>query len=117
MIMGIVATEAPVMISSHWLAFSAENCARPSVMVYFSLLSNAITGHKKEFQFPKKVKMPKALSAGVTNGRAIRVYTPNSLMGVYVEGEAEDISKSDTRVAENPFDFEAAVQEAQEVFE
>lgn len=56
--MGMVATEAPVMISSHWLAFSAENCARPSVMVYFSLLSNAITGHKKEFQFPKKVKMP-----------------------------------------------------------
>ena len=35
MIMGMVATEAPVMISSHWLAFSAENCARPSVMVYF----------------------------------------------------------------------------------
>ena len=61
--------------------------------------------------------MPEQMLAYRAAAFFARVYTPNSLMGVYVEGEAEDISKSDTRVAENPFDFEAAVQEAQEVFE
>lgn len=61
--------------------------------------------------------MPEQMLAYRAAAFFARVYTPNSLMGVYVEGEAEDISKSDTRVAENPFDFEAAVQEAEEVFE
>ncbi len=46
-----------------------------------------------------------------------RSYIPNALMGMHVEGEPEDICENERETAENPFDFEAAVQEAQEVFE
>ncbi|MCJ8043960.1 hypothetical protein MUY39_29470, partial [Blautia sp. NSJ-165] len=34
-----------------------------------------------------------------------RVYIPNALMGVYVEGEAEDISKEERDRTDNPFDI------------
>lgn len=43
-----------------------------------------------------------------------RVYIPNSLMGVYVEGEAEDVSRAERTDTINPFDAIAA--EAEEVF-
>lgn len=44
-----------------------------------------------------------------------RVYIPNSLMGVYVEGEAEDIEKPEYR--EKPVDaFEKNMKEAEEIF-
>lgn len=46
-----------------------------------------------------------------------RSYIPNALMGMYVEGEPEDICGNERETVENPFDFEAAVQEAEEVFE
>lgn len=46
-----------------------------------------------------------------------RVYIPNALMGVYVEGEAEDIEKPDKGKAENPFGMpDEIVSEADEVF-
>lgn len=46
-----------------------------------------------------------------------RVYIPNALMGVYVEGEAEDISAEERNKAENPFEIPADVmEEAEEVF-
>lgn len=46
-----------------------------------------------------------------------RVYIPNALMGVYVEGEAEDISVEERNKAENPFEIPADVmEEAEEVF-
>ena len=46
-----------------------------------------------------------------------RVYIPNALMGVYVEGEAEDISKEERDRTENPFDIPTDVmEEAEEVF-
>ena len=44
-----------------------------------------------------------------------RVYIPNSLMGVYVDGEAEDIEKPEYR--EKPVDaFEKNMKEAEEIF-
>lgn len=43
-----------------------------------------------------------------------RVYIPNSLMGVYVEGEAEDTAPAERKETVNPFDAIAA--EAAEVF-
>lgn len=46
-----------------------------------------------------------------------RVYIPNALMGVYVEGEAEDISKEERDRTDNPFDIPTDVmEEAEEVF-
>lgn len=46
-----------------------------------------------------------------------RAYIPNALMGVYVEGEAEDIQKPDRGKAENPFGMpDEIVAEAEEVF-
>ena len=46
-----------------------------------------------------------------------RVYIPNALMGVYVEGEAEDMSKEERDRTDNPFDIPTDVmEEAEEVF-
>ena len=46
-----------------------------------------------------------------------RVYIPNALMGVYVEGEAEDMSKEERDRTDNPFDIQTDVmEEAEEVF-
>ena len=46
-----------------------------------------------------------------------RVYIPNALMGVYVEGEAEDIYAEERNKAENPFEIPAdVIEEAEEVF-
>lgn len=46
-----------------------------------------------------------------------RVYIPNALMVVYVEGEAEDISKEERDRTDNPFDIPTDVmEEAEEVF-
>lgn len=44
-----------------------------------------------------------------------RVYIPNSLMGVYVEGEAEDVAPAERKETVNPFD-DAIAAEAAEVF-
>lgn len=44
-----------------------------------------------------------------------RVYIPNSLMGVYVEGEAEDAAPAERSETVNPFDT-AVAAEAEEVF-
>lgn len=44
-----------------------------------------------------------------------RVYIPNSLMGVYVEGEAEDIAPAERKETVNPFKA-AIAEEAAEVF-
>lgn len=46
-----------------------------------------------------------------------RVYIPNALMGVSVEGEVEDISKQELPVPEDPFTVDSKViEEAEEVF-
>ena len=46
-----------------------------------------------------------------------RVYIPIALMGVYVEGEAEDMSKEERDRTDNPFDIPTDVmEEAEEVF-
>lgn len=46
-----------------------------------------------------------------------RVYIPNALMGIYVEGEAEDMSKEERDRTDNPFDISTDVmEEAEEVF-
>ena len=47
--------------------------------------------------------MPEQMLAYRAAAFFARVYIPNALMGVYVEGEAEDIAKEPRREAPNPF--------------
>lgn len=62
--------------------------------------------------------MPEQMLAYRAAAFFARVYIPNALMGVYVEGEAEDIVKPDKGRAENPFNKteQEIMAEAQEVF-
>ena len=68
---GTVPKEAAVMILSHSGLFSVVNIARPTGSVTSSLLLTMITGHRKAFQLPRKVKIARADTAGMTRGRAI----------------------------------------------
>lgn len=46
-----------------------------------------------------------------------RVYIPNALMGVYVEGEPEDVEKPERKEAYNPFqEVESVEKETEDIF-
>lgn len=59
--------------------------------------------------------MPEQMLAYRAASFFARVYVPNSLMGVYVEGEAEDISKQERSEAFDPF-AEAILDETEDIF-
>lgn len=61
--------------------------------------------------------LPELMLAYRASAYFARTYIPNALMGMYVEGEPEDITKPEEVSTQNPFDVEAAIVEAQEVFE
>lgn len=63
--------------------------------------------------------MPEQMLAYRAAAFFARVYIPNALMGVHVEGEAEDITKSTVHEkTENPFDIPPEIEaEAEEVFQ
>lgn len=61
--------------------------------------------------------MPEQMLAYRAAAFFARVYIPNALMGVYVEGEADDIAKPEPEKAENPFGMpDEIMAEAEEVF-
>ena len=55
--------------------------------------------------------MPELMLAYRAAAFFARIYLPNALMGIHVEGEAEDISKTVTPPPENPFTVDAEVVE------
>lgn len=61
--------------------------------------------------------MPEQMLSYRASAYFARSYIPNALMGMHVEGEPEDICGNERETVENPFDFQAAVQETEEVFE
>lgn len=61
--------------------------------------------------------MPEQMLAYRAAAFFARVYIPNALMGVYVEGEVDDIVKPEPKKAENPFGMpDEIMAEAEEVF-
>lgn len=61
--------------------------------------------------------MPELMLAYRAAAFFARVHIPNSLMGVYVEGEVEDINKSQFKQeTENPFPPEPLIEEGDEIF-
>lgn len=61
--------------------------------------------------------MPEQMLAYRAASFFARVYIPNALMGVYVEGEPEDIEKLNRKEAENPFDaVESIAEEVEDIF-
>lgn len=61
--------------------------------------------------------MPEQMLSYRASAYFARSYIPNALMGMHVEGEPEDICGNERETVENPFDFQAAVREVEEVFE
>ena len=59
--------------------------------------------------------MPEQMLAYRAASFFARVYIPNSLMGVYVEGEAEDIGQPEVIGPTDPF-ADVIMAEAEEVF-
>lgn len=72
MIRGSTDKVAPVMMSSHALDDSLLKKSIPTGNVIMVRSEVAISGHKNAFQFPKKLNMAKAPTAGIDNGMAIR---------------------------------------------
>lgn len=61
--------------------------------------------------------MPEQMLAYRAAAFFARVYVPNSLMGVSVEGEVEDIAKTDTIIPDDPFVSDNKIMdEAEEIF-
>lgn len=61
--------------------------------------------------------MPEQMLAYRAASLFARVYIPNALMGVYVEGEPEDIEKPERKEAENPFDaVDSIAEEVEDIF-
>lgn len=61
--------------------------------------------------------MPEQMLAYRAAAFFARVYIPNALMGVYVEGEVDDIVKQEPEKVENPFGMpDEIMAEAEEVF-
>ena len=61
--------------------------------------------------------MPEQMLAYRAAAFFARVYVPNSLMGVAVEGEVEDIAKPDTIIPDDPFVRDnITMNEAEEIF-
>ena len=61
--------------------------------------------------------MPEQMLAYRAAAFFARVYVPNSLMGVAVEGEVEDIAKTETIIPEDPFVTDnKTMNEAEEIF-
>lgn len=61
--------------------------------------------------------MPEQMLAYRAASFFARVYIPNALMGVYVEGEPEDIEKPERKEAENPFGaVDSIAEEVEDIF-
>lgn len=61
--------------------------------------------------------MPEQMLAYRAAAFFARVYVPNSLMGVAVEGEVEDIAKPETIIPDDPFVRDnITMNEAEEIF-
>lgn len=62
--------------------------------------------------------MPEQMLAYRAAAFFARVYIPNSLMGLYVEGEPEDIAPAERQKTQNPFDGAAPeiIKEAEDIF-
>lgn len=59
--------------------------------------------------------MPELMLAYRASAFFAKVYIPESLMGIYVDGEVEDISKPDRAATAEPFDS-SIIAEAEEIF-
>src|SRR5690606_20315032 len=76
---GMTASAALAMIRFQAVPASPENSATPTGMVRMLGLLATISGHRKAFQLPTKLKIASAARPGPTRGRPTRPSRPNSL--------------------------------------